>query len=173
MLVGGDLLMFGLFFALFLSYRAAAVPVFRASQAFLDVRIGMVNTVLLLTSSLLVAQAVRILQQQPADPRPATIRLVAAIGCGVLFVTDKAFEWTHEIRAGHGIGANDFFMLYYMFTGIHMLHVLVGIIMLTLMMLASRGQMTPRIIALVEGGGVFWHLVDLLWIVLFALFYLL
>jgi nitric oxide reductase NorE protein len=90
------------------------------------------------------------------------------------FVIVKALQWSARFAAGQTISTNDFFMFYFMYTGIHLLHVLLGLIVLTLLFLAAgRPSLDANAVRLVESGGIFWHLVDLLWVVLFALFYLL
>jgi nitric oxide reductase NorE protein len=90
------------------------------------------------------------------------------------FVIVKAFEWSARFAAGQTVGTNDFFMFYFMYTGIHLLHVLLGLFVLTMLLfVARRPSLDAGAVRLLEAGGIFWHLVDLLWIILFALFYLL
>ncbi|HKT71300.1 MAG TPA: cytochrome c oxidase subunit 3 [Steroidobacteraceae bacterium] len=171
----GDLMVFSIFFIVLLFYRSQNLPVFAQSQQTLSQSFGVLNTLLLLTSSLFVALAVRALRCEPAPNRELATRLVgAAIACGAGFVVVKGFEWSAKISAGHTLSSNDFYMFYFMYTGIHLLHVLVGLLVLSLvLMVTRRPQLEPAAVRMVEAGGVFWHLVDLLWVFLFALFYLL
>ena len=103
----------------------------------------------------------------------ATKALYAAIGCGLLFIGLKVFEYVALASAGHGPGANNFYLYYFILTGLHLLHVCIGLAVLGLLVTQSRrAELSETRMALVEGGACFWHLVDLLWIFLFALLYL-
>jgi nitric oxide reductase NorE protein len=85
----------------------------------------------------------------------------------------KVIEYGAKFRAGITLTSNDFFMFYFMLTGIHLLHVLIGMGVLTFLMRhTAAGVLDERRIQHLESGASFWHLVDLLWIVLFALLYL-
>lgn len=167
----GDLLVFAAFFITYAVERSGALDLFSRSQALLDRHLGLLNTLLLLTSSWCVAQAVGAVRR--GDPR-GRILVGGAILLGLGFVTVKIFEYSAKIAAGITLNSNGFFIYYYMFTAIHLIHVLIGLGVLTYIF--SRfdrfGQYRASV-ALIEGGGAFWHLVDLLWIVLFALLYLL
>jgi nitric oxide reductase NorE protein len=170
-LILGDLCAFSAFFAVFLLHRARNVALFDASQAALVRRFGLLNTVLLLTSSLFVARAV-IAARAGARRQPARL-LIFALGCGGGFVVSKAFEWGGKIAAGITLNTDEFYSFYYMLAGIHLAHVLVGIGVLSYLLARSRREDPgASYVAVMEGGGAFWHMVDLLWVVLFALFYL-
>ena len=95
-----------------------------------------------------------------------------ALVCGLGFVLLKAIEYGQKIAAGITPLTSDFFMYYFAFTGIHLLHVLIGIGALLLAISAAARPAAPSQLIVVECAGLFWHLVDLLWIILFALFYL-
>ncbi len=164
----GDLLMFGLFFLTYMAYRADDPALYRASQLQLNRGFGLFNTLLLLSSSLAVALAV---QDARAAGRRAPALILAAMACGAGFCAVKAVEYTEKIAAGITLNSNPFFMFYFAFTGIHLLHVLIGLGVLGFMLSKLHARDAGTIGAL-EGGGAFWHLVDLLWVVLFALFYL-
>lgn len=167
----GDLVVFAVFFVTFLVYRMGDPDTFMRSQALLDRGLGLLNTLLLLTSSWFVARAV----QDARGTGLQTRRLVAAgMACGVGFCGVKVVEYHAKIAAGLTLNTNDFFIFYYMFTGIHLIHVLIGLgVLAFLFHSAHPSQRGTGHIALMEGGAAFWHLVDLLWIVLFPLFYLL
>jgi nitric oxide reductase NorE protein len=171
-LILGDMCAFTAFFAVFLVHRAQNIELFSVSQLLLERRFGLLNTTLLLTSSLFVARAV-LAARTGAGGRPARLLMLALV-CGVGFVVSKVFEWGAKITAGITLNTNEFFSFYYMFTGIHLLHVLVGIGVLTYLLARSRrADPGASYVAVMEGGGAFWHMVDLIWVVLFALFYLL
>jgi nitric oxide reductase NorE protein len=171
-LILGDMFAFSAFFAVFLVHRAQNVVLFGISQATLDRRFGLLNTVLLLTSSLFVARAV-IAARAGARSRSARL-LMFALTCGSAFVVSKAFEWGGKIAAGITLNTNEFYGFYYMFTGIHLLHVLVGMgVLMYLLARSRRDDPGASYVAVMEGGGAFWHMVDLIWVLLFALFYLL
>ncbi len=167
----GDMTVFGLFFATFMYSRGENPAVFARDHADLHVALGVVNTVLLLSSSLLVVLAVqRVLAGRHAD---AWRLIAAALGCGVGFVAVKAVEWTQLFAARKGVGSGEFFSYYFVFTGIHLLHVLIGLAVLSrLIVVIRQAEFTDKQARLCETGGIFWHMVDLLWVVLFALFYL-
>ncbi len=170
--IGGDLMVFAAFFITFAVYWRQDTAVFQASSAMLDKRIGLANTLLLLTSSWFVAQAVSAVRAG-AGKRARSL-LIGAIALGAGFVVLKGFEYSAKIAAGITLNTNTFFINYYMFTAIHLLHVLIGLGALTFIVRRFQpdGSLTGGV-ALIEGGGAFWHLVDLLWLVLFALLYLL
>ena len=171
-LILGDIFAFSAFFAVFLLHRAQDVALFSASQVALDRRFGLLNTALLLTSSLFVACAV--IAARAGAPRRSAQLLILALSCGCGFIVSKAFEWGAKIAAGITLNTNEFYSFYYMFTGIHLLHVLVGMgVLIYLLTRSRRGDPGASYVAAMEGGGAFWHMVDLIWVVLFALFYLL
>jgi nitric oxide reductase NorE protein len=170
-LILGDLLVFSIFFATYLVYRAQKVALYVASQKSMERGFGLLNTGLMLTSSLFVALAVA--DARDGESSRAGKRLAAALGCGVAFVVSKAFEWGGKLSAGITLNTNEFYSFYYMFTGIHLFHVLIGLGVLGYLILRSyRADSGPSYVMVMEGGGAFWHLVDLLWVVLFSLLYL-
>lgn len=167
----GDMVVFGVFFATFMVERAKAPAVFDTARKTLHLNIGLVNTLVLLTSSLLVVAAVGGIR---TGARTIAARaLWGAIGCGVLFVALKVTEYVLLAGAGHSPGDNNFYLYYFILTGLHLLHVLIGIVVLVLLLSQTRRtELSATRLAVIEGGGCFWHLVDLLWIVLFPLLYL-
>lgn len=126
---------------------------------------------MLLTSSWLVALAVT---AGRAGARGRAVWLLqAALGCGAAFVLSKAFEWGSGIARGITLNTNEFYGFYYMFTGFHLVHVFIGMGVLAYLLGRSRrADAGPSYAAVMEGGGAFWHLVDLLWVLLFAVLYL-
>ncbi len=167
----GDMMMFGLFFIVFSYYRTQSLDVFLSSQRTLDQNIGALNTLLLLTSSWFVAKGIHIARSNPSRPSPLWFLL--GFSCGLGFVVNKVIEYHAKLVHGITLTTNDFYMYYYVLTGIHLVHVLIGMgVLLLLWRMTSRPLTGKNDIALLESGGVFWHLVDLLWIVLFPLLYL-
>ena len=170
--VAGDLVVFAVFFVVIALGHVEQPEVFAEARSSLDMWVGVLNTLLLLTGSWFVAVGVH---QCRSTRRPmASHYFSLAIVCGVAFAANKTFEWGGNISAGLNPATNDFYMYFFIFTGIHLLHVIVGVGVLMLVRSVSRRPgLTRRDIATMESGATFWHLVDLLWIVLFALFYLL
>ena len=165
----GDMMVFGIFFMTYLYYRAQNLAVYLPSQETLDRGWGLTNTFLLLISSLLVALGVQFVRANRA--LLASRLFLGAMLCGGGFCVVKVFEYGAKIKAGFTLTTNDFYMFYFMLTGIHLLHLLVGMALLLLMFLSARKpQPNPHFF---EGAGAYWHLVDLLWIMLFPLLYLL
>lgn len=170
-LIFGDMMMFSLLFIVFLYYRRADPALFAQAQTHMNQAFGALNTVLMLSSSWFVAMAVRAAR---LDMRRTTTHLLqAAMLCGAGFGVVKFFEYAEKIRHGITLSTNDFFMYYFIFTGIHMMHVVIATGVLFFLTRHIRGgPIDARRLRNVESGASFWHVVDLLWIVLFALFYL-
>ncbi|WP_063002651.1 cytochrome c oxidase subunit 3 [Nocardia mikamii] len=167
-MVLGDLFFFGCYFVVYMVFRARSAADFAAAQQHLNLSIGVGNTIVLLTSSMFVALAViSVRQGAVASGRRL---LAAAGGCGVVFAVLKVCEWYLEISRGHTVGT-EFFSFYYALTGIHLAHLLLGMLILGIAGRELRNSCRPRV-GLVEQGAVFWHMVDLLWIVIFAIVYL-
>ncbi len=168
----GDMFVFAFFFGVFLYYRALTPETFLLAQQQMSQGVGMFNTALLLTSSWFVALAVQAARKNLGHLTPKL--LLSAIACGAAFCVVKYFEYSAKVDAGLTLSTNYFYTMYYMLTGIHLFHVLMGITLLALIVRRSPrngiyGQTASRDL---EVGATFWHLVDVLWIVLFALFYL-
>ena len=151
---------------------AAAPALYEKSRQALDPAIGLLNTLILLTSGWLMVQAVA--AGRDGD-RPRVLRFLALtvlVGCG--FALTKVLEYATKIRAGISMLTNEFFMYYFILTGIHFLHFVIGIIVLVVcLMKARREPLDARFTVWFESAGSYWHMVDLLWIVLFPLLYLL
>jgi nitric oxide reductase NorE protein len=167
-MVLGDLFIFGAYFIIFMIYRAMAPEQFLAAQQHLNVTVGVINTVVLLTSSWFIARSV--LAARSGDPQRA-IRFIYVGGAfGVAFILIKAYEWTTELRHGYTMPSSDFYMFYYMLTGVHLFHVALGLLILGIVVRELRNPRKRRT-SMVESGGIYWHMVDLLWIVIFGLLY--
>ncbi|MBO0853050.1 MAG: cytochrome c oxidase subunit 3 [Nocardia sp.] len=166
-MVLGDLFFFGCYFLAYMVFRDRSLPEFAAAQRRLEMGIGVTNTLVLLTSSMFMAAAVQAVRRGAIGTGR---RLVWATGaCGVIFVGLKAFEWHREISAGNTVG-NEFFSFYYALTGIHLAHLVLGLLILGVVLreLRERARRRP---SLVEQGATYWHMIDLLWVVIFAILY--
>ena len=167
----GDMLVFGAFFVTFLVERAKAPEIFDAARTTLHIGVGVINTLVLLTSSLCVMLALNAMRA--GQGRIATKATAAAMAFGILFIALKVYEYISLGTTGHGPGANDFYLYYFILTGLHLFHVCLGLGALSFVLTQTRrAELSDTRTALVEGAACFWHLVDLLWIFLFALLYL-
>jgi nitric oxide reductase NorE protein len=167
-----ELFAFGLFFIAYMVYRSVRVDLFNASQLGLDRSLGALNTILLLTSSWAVVSAVRAasLGRMVAVPR----YLAVGIALGLTFVVVKYFEYGAKLNAGITVTTDMFYMFYFCLTGIHLMHVVAGTIVLIVISLNARaGLYHTGNTTGIEAGASYWHMVDLVWIFLFALLYLL
>ena len=171
MFIIGDVLIFSLLFSVFVYDRSQEVALFVEQQQLLNQTFGLFNTLLLLTSSWFVVLAVH---------GARTGQLARARGCFVLailggigFVVIKYFEWSEKLAADLTIETNNFFMYYYLMTGIHLMHMLIGIGVLVFLWHSVRdAEFDAQGVGVLESGACYWHLVDILWIALFALLYL-
>jgi cytochrome c oxidase subunit 3 len=177
-----ELLLFGGLFIVYSVYRYMNQEAFHLAAEELNTTIGAINTVLLLISSMTIAMSTTTLQLKK---KGATIVLLAiTIIIGVIFLVNKYFEWglkfEHGIYPGSEHLLNDFsqgeilfFGLYFVMTGLHALHIIIGlIIILIAAWQVYTGKVNENRASLLENSGLYWHLVDLIWIFLFPLFYL-
>jgi len=176
-----EMLLFGGLFIVYSVYRFRNPEAFHLAAHELNVMIGTVNTAILLISSATIAMSISAIQLK--NRMLTLILLAVTILLGLVFLVNKYFEWGakiehhlypgSEILAARGQGDVLFFGLYFFMTGLHALHIIIG--------LAFIGVVFARIInnkitfdnySLLENSGLYWHLVDLIWIFLFPLFYL-
>ena len=166
-----ELLLFGGLFAAYTIFRAKYTVLFEEQHLELNRTLGAANTIILIFSSLTMALGVAAIQK--GKQKLLTIMLIITIICGVLFGVNKYFEYTAKFEHHIFPSTSIFFALYYMMTGLHMLHVLVGVaILAVILVLNVKGKFSATYNAPVEIGGLYWHLVDLIWIYLFPLLYL-
>ncbi len=167
-----ELLVFGVFFLAYAFARTHDVELFNASQLELDRTSGVINTVLLITSSYFVVFAVNRIRY--GHSRACARWLIAAIACGGAFLAVKLSEFSAKVEAGINMSTNTFYMFYLGLGFFHFMHVVLGMIILGAVALkAWRGGYQASNYAGVETGAVYWHMVDLVWIVLFPLIYIL
>ena len=161
---------FGVMFLAFSGMRAYDRPLFLAGQAVLHPMAGLINTLALLTASGFVAQAV-VDSRKNLQTRSGHC-LLAAIGFALVYVAVKVWEYWELGSAGYSLHGDHFFIAYFLVTGFHLLHVLLGIAILAIMARKSyRGGYGPDNTLGLESGGLYWHMVDLIWIVLFPIVY--
>ena len=165
-----ELLTFAILFVAFAFARTRELELFNASQATLNLQAGALNTVLLITGSWCVASAVRAVAR---NAQAVGARwLLAALACGAGFVAVKLAEFAQKLAAGLDIASNTFYMFYFFLTGFHFLHVAVGMMAIAYLWFKTRrGAYGRHNLHALETGAAFWHMVDLLWIVLFPLVY--
>ena len=176
-----ELLLFGGMFILYAVHRYKAPGEFHHGSMELEPLLGTLNTVILLTSSLTVALSIDAVKK--GRHKSSVVLLIATVALGVLFLGNKGFEWGTKI--GNGVYPNSpvllsrpkgeilFFGLYYVMTGLHGLHVLAGVFLLLIMLILLKGERIHQgHYVPFENAGLYWHLVDIVWIFLFPLFYL-
>ncbi len=179
-----EVMFFGGIFAAYTIYRNLYLPGFEAGSHMLNVTIGAINTAVLIGSSLTMVMAVRAAQM---GKRNALVTfLILTILLGLAFVLVKLrFEWLHDYHEGLAPGLNFtfagahaksvqlFFFFYFTMTGVHAAHMVIGIgILAVLVVQAWRGEFGPDRFNMIEGIGLYWHFVDIVWIFLFPLLYL-
>lgn len=176
-----EILFFGGLLLVYSVYRSKYSIEFHNSAATLDLFLGTANTVLLLTSSMTMALSIALLKK--GRKNLSLLSQGATIFFGSLFLVNKYLEWMAHIT--HGIYPNSplliemsrgkivFFGLYYVMTGLHGLHVLIGIAVVSgVLILTAREKINQHDFVKLENTGLYWHFVDIIWICLFPLFYL-
>lgn len=179
--IATEVLLFGGLFLLYSMYRLKNPVEFHKASRELSLFAGTLNTLVLITSSLSVALGIFFFKANKI--KQARIFLLATIGFAFVFLIVKAFEWTAKFH--HGLYPNSAFLdkqpkgeilyfgLYFMMTGLHAVHVIVGIGALSVVYFWIKGnKLTPERPVWFENAGLYWHLVDIIWIFLFPLFYL-
>lgn len=166
-----EVLLFGGLFTAYVVFRLEYPKMFHEGHLHLDRILGAANTVILITSSLTVALALAAVRR--GEERLLRLFLFLTLLLAAAFLAVKYFEWSAKFAQGIYPGTDIFFGLYFMMTGLHGLHVLGGMVVLgTIFFLARGGRFGPCNHAPVEIGALYWHFVDLVWIYLFPLFYL-
>lgn len=163
-----ETLVFTGYFGFYLFYRARSPELFLDAQAQLDLRIGVFNTLVLLLSSWSVARCVQ--SSRAGAFRNALRDVYLTGGFAAIFLILKVFEWARLARTGNGFDSNDFFTYYFFLTGIHFVHLLIGFVVLGVVVYQLRSP-ARRDQQLVETCATYWHTVDFLWVLIFALLY--
>jgi nitric oxide reductase NorE protein len=170
-----ELLTFGLFFVGFAYSRRDDIELFNASQLLLNQRAGFTNTILLISSSYFVVKAVDSIKNlsNKIGSKKAKYWLLSAMIMGGIFLIIKIIEFIIKYQEGINISTNKFFMFYFLLTMFHFMHVVLGMIILfNLYQKTKIGGYTPTNYIGLESGASYWHMVDLLWIILFPLIYI-
>ena len=165
----GDLWIFSCYFACYIYDRAQNPEPFLQGQQLLSQGIGVLNTVILLTSSLFIALCVQATRAR--EIVTASRFLALGFACGAGFMLVKVGEWYLKIHAWFPESTEPFFVYYFMLTGLHVVHVSLGLLILALLWRELRGTEQPRV-EFAETSATYWHMVDALWIAIFALLYL-
>ncbi|MDX2128401.1 MAG: cytochrome c oxidase subunit 3 family protein [Chloroherpetonaceae bacterium] len=182
-----EVLLFGGLFCAYAVYNSTHPEMFKSAHTMLDWKMGAINTIVLISSSVTIALAIRSIQLN--DKKQAAILLGVTLACAFVFLVIKYFEYSHKIHVGMlpghffnydgsdgpivGSNPHIFFSIYFAMTGIHGIHVLAGIGVISWILIRLlRGEFSSEYYTPVELAGLYWHLVDLIWIYLFPLLYL-
>jgi nitric oxide reductase NorE protein len=163
-----EALVFNGYFIVYIIRRTQSLDLFLRSQAHLDLRVGVFNTLVLLASSWSVARCVQAARERSF--RAALTNAFLTMLFGFVFLVSKVLEWATKIDEGFGFTTNEFFSFYYFLTAIHFLHLLIGFVVLAIGIYqlwspARRSQET------IETCATYWHTIDFLWVLIFALLY--
>jgi len=168
--IGSECMLFGSLIATYLAYRGRSI-VGPYEEELLNIPFITVTTFVLLMSSLMMVLALSAVQR--GDPRGSKLFLLLTALLGLVFLAGQVFEFNHFAHEGLGLGRNLFSGTFFLTTGFHGAHVTVGVIwLLTLWAMAMRGRLGPEKSLKVEVAGLYWHFVDVVWIVLFTVIYL-
>jgi cytochrome c oxidase subunit III len=176
-----EILLFGGLFLLYAVYRSQYAPDFHGAAQGLSTAFGAINTILLLTSSLTMALSIVALRQ--GKKNFSMVFQTITILFGLAFLVNKYFEWSGHIHEGLYPNAPEllsrshgeilFYGLYYVMTGLHGIHVVIGMVAIAVVLwFTIRGAVSSENFNKLENAGLYWHLVDIIWIYLFPLFYL-
>jgi cytochrome c oxidase subunit 3 len=178
-----EILLFGGLFMAYTVFRTLNPDMFHNAHKALDLTLGTVNTIVLITSSVTMALAIR--SMQVGKKRQTLVFLFCTLALAAAFLVIKYFEYSHKIHLGQlpgrfytyngieGTNPHIFFSIYFAMTGLHGLHIVGGMIAITLMIVRTfKDHFSPEYYTPVELTGLYWHLVDLIWIYLFPLLYL-
>ncbi len=176
-----EMLLFGTLFVVYSVYRYRNAEAFHLAAEELDVTIGTINTIILLISSATIAMSITAIQLK--NKKLALAMISVTILAGLVFLVNKYFEWGHHIHEGiypgsdvlrqRGYGDVLFYGLYYFMTGVHALHIIIGLVFISFVVVyIIRDDVKHDDFVVHENAGLYWHLVDLIWIFLFPLFYL-
>ena len=165
-----ELSVFAIFFAAYAFTRMGNPELFDTYQSTLDRRAALINTLALITSSYFVVRSVAAIRAD--DARGCMRWLLAALAMGLLFLVIKSAEYAHHLGEGINLSTNTFYMFYLSLTFFHFMHVILGMVTLAAVALKARsGGYSAAEHTGVETGASYWHMVDLVWLILFPLVY--
>jgi len=176
-----ELLLFSGLILIYVVFRGKYSHEFHEAASHLNVKIGVINTIILITSSLTIV--ISLAKMQRGDAHASSDYLWITIGLGGLFLMNKFIEWFEKIQHGYYPGSQHiqslpkgesiFYSLYYSLTGLHALHIIIGIIIMAFILRQiGDGRIKPNNYVKLENTALYWHLVDIIWIILLPLFYL-
>ncbi len=176
-----EVLFFGGLFLLYAVYRSEYLDEFHRAATGLSKTMGGINTIILITSSLTMALSITAIKK--ADKKLSLLFQTATILLGLSFIVVKYIEWSAKINSGvfpgspvllgHEQGEIIFYSLYFVMTGLHGLHILIGVVVLIVILRMSiKGSINENTFIKLENSGLYWHFVDIVWIYLFPLLYL-
>jgi len=178
-----EVLLFGGLFVFYAIYRSWNPDMFYNAHKFLDINLGAINTVVLITSSVTMALAIRSMQLN--KKQNTILLLTATLLLAATFLVIKYFEYSHKIHLGQlpgkfytftgveGTNPHIFFSVYFAMTGLHGIHVVAGMFVIGWVMIRTfKNEFSSEYYTPIEMSGLYWHLVDLIWIFLFPLLYL-
>jgi cytochrome c oxidase subunit 3 len=176
-----EMLLFGGLFIVYSVYRFRNPLAFHLAAQDLNVTIGTINTIILLISSTTIAMSITAIQKE--SKKLALLFIGITLLLGLAFLVNKYFEWGEHIKghiypgsailAARGQGDVLFFGLYFFMTGLHALHIIAGLILISVVTVKIiRDKIRSDKFVFIENSGLYWHLVDIIWIFLFPLFYL-
>jgi cytochrome c oxidase subunit 3 len=176
-----ELILFGGLFLVYAVYRFQYPDAFKLAATELDTLVGTVNTIILLTSSLTVVLSITAIREGRKHLSQVFLAMTQVLAFA--FLVNKYFEWSHKFAVGlypkspellnKPSGEILYFGLYFTMTGLHALHVIIGMTIIGVLMgFIARDRITKDNFVRLESGGLYWHLVDIIWIFLFPLFYL-
>lgn len=166
-----DMIVFFAIFAVFAAERSRIPAVYLASQQQLNGWLGLANTIVLLTSSWFMVRAVQAARVN--DCHSARLNMNGVITSAVIFILFKLYEYNSKISSGIGLTTNSFYSFYYFMTFIHLMHVIVGMTFIQSMKIDNFKSKKINNISSVENIALFWHIVDIIWIYIFTIVYLL
>lgn len=165
-----ELLVFAIFFAVYAMARMDHVELFNEFQLQLNRRAALVNTLALITSSYFVVRAVNAISRD--DQRACFRWLLLSMAMGAVFIVVKSAEFAHHFGMGISLSTNLFYTFYFSLTFFHFMHVILGLVILAAVAFKTRqGHYSSTNHTGVETGGAYWHMVDLVWLILFPLVY--
>ncbi|MDF1839142.1 MAG: cytochrome c oxidase subunit 3 [Planctomycetota bacterium] len=163
-----------MFFVVFAFMRHASPEEFKAAQGLLNPRLALANSLILMTSGYCMARSLHRLRQPQSQGSHARLWIIGAALLGIVFVGIKSAEYATKLELGLSFSSGTFWFFYYFLTGFHFLHVLLGIgFLLWIAARIGRGPVAHELQVQAESCGAFWHMLDLVWILLFPLLYLL
>lgn len=170
MIIFLELITFSAFLIVLTVKSEEAPSLFHESRLMLNANLGFINTVVLLISGFFMASATNQLLRE--NTKKSSFYLKLSILGGMVFLLIKSVEYYHKIESGHVFGTNTFFDFYWLLTSFHALHVMVGLIILITLLLKMKRCSTASFTNDFEAGAAFWHMCDLIWLLIFPMLYL-